>query len=150
MASSVAIAMAGIFLAWLFYVRRPSLPRRFAQAVGPLYRLVAEKFYIDELYAMTVLAAFYAATRISDWFDRRIVDGLVNLARHVTVASAHVSAFFDKYGVDLAVNATGWITKGFHLLSRRLQTGLVQSYAAGMVFGVFVLVSIYLLMFGAQ
>ncbi len=150
MATSVGIALVGIFLAWLFYVRRPSLPGQFARAAGPLYRLVAEKFYVDELYAMTVLAGFYAATRISDWFDRRIVDGLVNLARHVTVASAHVSAFFDKYGVDLAVNAAGWITKGFHLLSRRLQTGLVQSYAAAMVFGVFLLVSIYLLMFGAS
>ncbi|TDI30262.1 MAG: NADH-quinone oxidoreductase subunit L [Acidobacteria bacterium] len=145
MAVSVAMGLAGILLAWLFYVKRPDLPGRFTRLVPRSYTFVAEKFYVDELYRATVVGGFFLMTRLSNWFDRWIVDGLVNLIRHVTVASAHVSYFFDRYAVDLLVNAIGWITRGLFHLFRRFQTGLVQTYAAGMVFGLFVLVSLYLL-----
>ncbi|MFQ5767037.1 MAG: NADH-quinone oxidoreductase subunit L [Acidobacteriota bacterium] len=148
MGVSVGIALLGIFLAWLFYVRKPDLPGRFTRAVGPLNALVAGKFYIDEIYAITVLALYYGFCYLSSWFDRRVVDGLVNMVRHATVGTAHVSSFFDKYVVDVLVNAAGWMTKGMYLLSRRVQTGLVQSYAAAMVFGVFVLVGLYLVLGG--
>jgi NADH:ubiquinone oxidoreductase subunit 5 (subunit L)/multisubunit Na+/H+ antiporter MnhA subunit len=113
--------------------------------VGPVYALVANKFYVDELYGATVIAGFYAISRLSDWFDRWIVDGIVNGSRHLTVGLASISYFFDKYVIDLAVNAAGWVTKGCYFVLRRAQTGVVQSYAAAMVFGVFVLVSLYLL-----
>ncbi|MCZ6650762.1 MAG: NADH-quinone oxidoreductase subunit L, partial [Acidobacteria bacterium] len=96
------------------------------------------------------VGGFFLMTRLSNWFDRWIVDGLVNLTRHATVGSAHVSYFFDLYVVDLLVNATGWITRGLFHLFRRFQTGLVQTYAAGMVFGLFVLVSLYLLIFAGN
>ncbi len=147
MAASVGIALLGIFLAWLFYVRRPGLAERCSRALGGVYTLVHEKFYVDQIYGATVVAGFYLLCRLSDWFDRWIVDGLVNLTRHVTVASAHVSYLFDRFVIDLLVNATGWITRGFFHMARRIQTGLVQTYAAAMVFGVFVLVSLYLLIF---
>jgi NADH-quinone oxidoreductase subunit L len=145
MAASVALALMGIFLAWLFYIKQPALPQRFTRAVGPVYTLVANKFYVDELYGATVIAGFYAISRLSDWFDRWIVDGIVNGSRHLTVGLASISYFFDKYVIDLAVNAAGWVTKGCYFVLRRAQTGVVQSYAAAMVFGVFVLVSLYLL-----
>jgi NADH-quinone oxidoreductase subunit L len=150
MAVSVAMALAGILLAWLFYIKRPDLPGRLTRAVPRVYTFVAEKFYVDELYGATVVGGFFLMTRLSNWFDRWIVDGLVNLTRHVTVGSAHVSYFFDLYVVDLLVNATGWITRGLFHLFRRFQTGLVQTYAAGMVFGLFVLVSLYLLIFAGN
>jgi NADH:ubiquinone oxidoreductase subunit 5 (subunit L)/multisubunit Na+/H+ antiporter MnhA subunit len=111
---------------------------------------VAGKFYIDEIYGATVVAGFYLLSRLSDWFDRWVVDGVVNLTRHLTVASAHISYLFDRFVIDLLVNATGWITRGFFHLFRRFQTGQVQSYAAAMVFGVFALVSLYLLIFAGN
>jgi NADH-quinone oxidoreductase subunit L len=150
MATSVAVALAGILLAWIFYVRRPDLPGRFARAMGGFYTLVAGKFYVDEIYGATVVAGFYLLSRLSNWFDRWVVDGLVNLTRHLTVASAHISYLFDRFVIDLLVNATGWITRGFFHLFRRMQTGQVQTYAATMVFGVFVLVSLYLLIFAGN
>ncbi|MFQ5670698.1 MAG: NADH-quinone oxidoreductase subunit L [Acidobacteriota bacterium] len=145
MGLSVGLALAGIILAWLFYVSRPFLATRFTRAMGGLYTLVADKFYVDEFYGATILSGYSLACRFSNWVDARVVDGLVNLTRHVTVGLAYLSSFFDKYVVDLLVNAMGWLTKGCYLIFRRLQTGLVQSYAAAMVFGVFVLVSLYLL-----
>ena len=47
--------------------------------------------------------------------------------------------------VDGAVNLLGWITQKGHRMVSRLQTGMVQTYAAVMVFGVFVLIVLYTL-----
>ncbi|MFQ5720330.1 MAG: NADH-quinone oxidoreductase subunit L [Acidobacteriota bacterium] len=146
MLASVLVAFSGIFLAWLFYVKIPALPARFATAMGALYRVVAGKFYVDEIYAATVLAGYYGLCRVSAWVDRNVIDGAVNGIRHLTIGISHVSSIFDRYVVDLAVNALAGLTRGLHLVVRRAQTGLVQSYAALMVFGVFLLVSLYLIL----
>ena len=146
MAASVGIALAGILLAWIFYVRIPTLPARFTRTFRSLYELIANKFYVDELYGATVVTGTYSLCRASAWFDTWVVDGLVNGTRHFTVGVSHLSSGFDKYVIDLLVNSLAWLTRGLHRLARRIQTGLVQSYAALMVFGVFLLVGLYLLL----
>ena len=72
-------------------------------------------------------------------FDAGFIDGfLVNGTRNVTVGSAYVSGFFDKYVVD------GWSICGRVILEagsrffRGLQTGLVSQYALVMAVGMFV------------
>ena len=46
--------------------------------------------------------------------------------------------------MDLAVNGVGALVRGSSFVLRRAQTGLVQNYAAAMIFGSFVLLGIYL------
>ena len=76
-------------------------------------------------------------------FDAGVIDGAVNGSRHVTVGTAFLSGFFDKYVVDGLVNAVGWILhRGSHFF-RRLQTGLVSQYALVVAVGMFVLVFFY-------
>ena len=43
-------AIAGIALAWLFYIRKPELPGILAKKFGFLYRFLLNKWYFDELY----------------------------------------------------------------------------------------------------
>src|SRR5581483_11197665 len=51
MAVSVAVAAGGVLLAWLLYVRRRPDPAVFSAALGGVpYRLVLNKWYVDELY----------------------------------------------------------------------------------------------------
>src|ERR1700674_4381522 len=52
MVVSVGVAGLGWFLAYLLYSRRPQLPARIAAILGGLYQAVANKYYIDELYAV--------------------------------------------------------------------------------------------------
>ena len=148
MALSVLIAACGVGLAWIFYVRKPGTADRLAAAVAPLHRLVENKFYVDEIYAATVLAAFYGLCHLSSWFDRRIVDGTVNLTRHVTIVVSHISSAFDRWVIDMAVNGLGALARLGFRGARRMQTGLVQSYASLMVFGLFLLVGLYLVFTG--
>jgi hypothetical protein len=43
------------------------------------------------------------------------------------------------------VNLAGYSVRGASWVLRRLQTGVVQSYATAMILGIFILVSVYLL-----
>ncbi len=47
---SVGVAVLGLFLAWLLYVRAPQLPQQIAQGLGGFYEAVVHKYYVDELY----------------------------------------------------------------------------------------------------
>ena len=50
MSLSVAIAFAGIGVAYLFYFVSPGLPVFLAWKAQRLYQLVLNKYYVDELY----------------------------------------------------------------------------------------------------
>jgi len=145
MAVSFAIAVFGIFLGWVFYAQRPEIPATFAENVGGLYRLVAGKFYVDEIYDRVILAPYYALCHAASWFDRYVVDGAVNAAGYVTLGTSYTSVGFDTYVVDGLVNLTGYTVRGASWVFRKFQTGVVQSYATAVVLGIFILVSVYLL-----
>ncbi|HTP58779.1 MAG TPA: NADH-quinone oxidoreductase subunit L, partial [Spirochaetia bacterium] len=49
-AISTGLAAGGVLLAWLFYGVRVLSARRLASALGPVYRLLERKLYIDEIY----------------------------------------------------------------------------------------------------
>ncbi|RMF26556.1 MAG: NAD(P)H-quinone oxidoreductase subunit F [Cyanobacteria bacterium J083] len=51
--------------------------------------LCAYDFYIDKLYEVTVVWLVATISKITDWFDRYIVDGLVNLVSLVTIFSGN-------------------------------------------------------------
>jgi NADH-quinone oxidoreductase subunit L len=145
MGGSLLIALFGIFLGWVFYERRPELPEQLAESARGACRLVANKYFVDELYGRVILAPYDALCRAAAWFDKTIVDGLVNAAGYVTLGGSYLSVGFDTYIVDGLVNATGYTVRLFSWMLRRLQTGIVQSYATAMILGIFILVSVYLL-----
>jgi len=145
MVVSVLIAGFGLLFGWVFYERRPESRVRLAESARGLHRLILNKYYVDELYGRFVLAPYYALCRAAAWFDQWIVDGVVNAAGYVTLASSYTSVGFDTYVVDGLVNLAGYIVRGFSWVFRKLQTGIVQTYATAMIFGIFVLVSAYLL-----
>jgi NADH-quinone oxidoreductase subunit L len=81
----VAVGLAGIALATLFYKNASPLPDRIAASMGSLYRMVLNKFHIDELYLfVTKKLLFNGVGRPAAWFDRNVVDGLVNLTGRTT------------------------------------------------------------------
>ncbi len=145
---SVAVAVFGIWLARKFYGLDPrwSIPERFAKRYPVLYRVVYNKYYVDELYQKTVISGTIAFGRVMSWIDTNIVDGLVNLVRHFTViVLGHGSSLFDRFVVDGTVNGIAAGAKDSSTLIRRAQTGMVQNYLLVMGGGVVVLVAVYLL-----
>jgi NADH-quinone oxidoreductase subunit L len=145
MGASVLVAGLGIWIAWRIWGKGGTEAGEvWARRSPALHRLLVNKYYVDELYDATVVRGTTASARSLFRFDAGIIDGLLVMgSRHLTVATSLVSGFFDKYVVDGLVNLVGWILQVCSRFFRKLQTGLVSQYALVMAVGVFVLVCFY-------
>jgi NADH-quinone oxidoreductase subunit L len=145
MGFSVLIALAGIGLAYKFYVTSPDISEQLAERWAGAHRLLLHKYYVDELYNATIISGTFAAARGLWKVDRNVVDGAVNGTGKLTIVSSWFSGLTDRTVVDGLVNLVGWVVQESSHAFRRLQTGLVQNYALLMLFGIFAFLSIYLL-----
>jgi NADH-quinone oxidoreductase subunit L len=110
-AVSVLTALFGLFIAYLFYYKKPGTAAALAQRAPALYRLVENKFYIDELYHAAIVSPLLM-------FSRLILSGLI-----------------DGGIVNGSGAAAGATTRGFSSLVRRVQSGNIRSYAGWLAFG---------------
>ena len=114
------LAVAGIFLAWLFYIRKPELPAKVTASVAPLYNVLMNNYYIDAFNQK-----FFA-------------NGTVGLGRLLSKYGDTV--FIDGWLVNGSAKAVGYFSK----ILKPLQTGLVNQYAFAMIIGLLVLMTWFL------
>ena len=124
MAISTGIALAGIGIAAYFWLRNRAAADALAVRLRPVYRLLLNKYYIDEIYNAVFVQPIKQLSTKGLWrgADAGLIDGAVN-------------------GVGIAVRRTSTIL-------RRVQTGSVRTYAAGVFVGVVLIVGYYLLFVG--
>ncbi len=120
MLTSIIAALLGITIAYMYYIKNPDKPKALALKAAGLYRLLLNKYYIDELYDYIVVNPLYILSLIF-WkiFDIRIVDGFAN-----------------------------GLAKTFGFASERFriaQTGMVRNYALSFLLGVIILTGYYIL-----
>src|SRR6202008_4027065 len=111
MAGSVVVGLIGITLAWHFYQRDPlwALPKRIASQFSFAHRVLVNKYYVDEFYNATFVRGTLVFARALSGFAANIIDGLVNLTRHITVFFfGYGSSLFDRFVVDGAVNGLAY------------------------------------------
>lgn len=112
---AIAIALTGIFTAYLFYVKDPDLPKKFVRRWHGLFYVVHNKYFVDELYgAVFVRNILRLGTFCKEFVDEMIIDGIIN-----GVAS---------------------LIAGIGTLIRRIQNGLVQGYAFAMILGAIIVI----------
>lgn len=76
---SLVVALAGIFVAYRFYVVDPELPGRTAERARGLYRLIFNKYWVDEIYDGWIVQPLYrTSVRLWERFDDAVIDGAVN------------------------------------------------------------------------
>ncbi len=143
MVLSVAIAAGGMYLGWVFYVKRPDLPKVWAAKLRPLYTLSFNKWYWDYLLDVKGVEAGKALDNALWDVDSQFVDGGVNGSAWVTRFWSAVTGWWDKWVIDLAVNATGWITRAGSFVLRTVQTGFWQNYVLMFAVGLFVILIYY-------
>jgi len=140
---SVLIALGGIYIAHRFYVARPGTADRVTERIKGFYSLVHRKYLVDELYDAMIVNRTKDLAEACFFVDSKFVDGAVNGTAATTRGTASFSGLFDKYVVDGLVNLIGWINMALNSIATALQTGLVQRYALGAVFGIVVFIIIY-------
>jgi NADH-quinone oxidoreductase subunit L len=136
---STAVAFSGIFLGWFFYVKRPDLPGLVTARFNGLYRLTANKFYVDEIYHTLFVRPVLKLVTVSGRFDLGGIDAAVNLFSRLTVKLSALVGWEDLQVLDGAVNALSAVVRQWGAGVQRLQTGKVQHYLYSVVIGLFVL-----------
>jgi len=109
--------LAGLFMALWFYVWDKKKPAQWASTLDPVYRLLLNKWYFDEIYETIFVSRAKAIGRFF-WKkgDGGIIDGTIN---------------------GIAMGIIPFVTR----ISTRLQSGYIFNYALGMVLGILVLLS---------
>jgi NADH-quinone oxidoreductase subunit L len=120
MALSTVVALAGIGLATLFFLRRPQAADGAAARLGGLHRLLVNKYYVDEIYDAVIVQPVKRLSTGALW--RGVDAGLI----------------------DGTVNGVGLVVRGWSAVLRRLQTGSVRAYAMSVFVGVVSIVGYYL------
>jgi NADH-quinone oxidoreductase subunit L len=111
MVVSIVIAVLGILSAYRLYIKKPDLPDRLAERYKVPYQMIANKYWMDEIY------------------DFVFVGPLIRF-------SIFLWKIFDEILVDGTVNGVAAVVRGGSQVFKRLQTGNVQSYALSILVGV--------------
>ncbi|RME99724.1 MAG: NADH-quinone oxidoreductase subunit L [Chloroflexi bacterium] len=121
MAISALTAIGGIVVAYVFYIVNPAIPRNIARASRGLFNLLANKYWVDEIYnAAIVQPALQLARAMSGGIDKGLIDNVL---------------------VDGTARAIGRVGRSMS----RLQDGYVGHYALATFIGVLVIVSYFFL-----
>jgi NADH-quinone oxidoreductase subunit L len=139
---SVGIALAGLALARAFYLKNPALPERLKTRFRALYITLLNKYWVDEIYDTLFVNRTKELGNFLARFDLSVIDGGVNGSAWLTRLTASVSGFLDYWFVDFAVRRSDLIYYMSYPM-RRIQTGIIQNYAALTIAGILLLVSYF-------
>ena len=114
------LAISGVALAWLFYLKRPDLPASIKKTCQPIYTLLDNKYYFD---------------KFNEWF---FAGGARLLGRGLWKAGDQV--LIDGIMVNGSAKLVGWVSA----LVRLYQSGQIYRYAFSMIIGVFVLLTLWM------
>ncbi|MCG6551833.1 MAG: NADH-quinone oxidoreductase subunit L [Candidatus Magnetominusculus sp. LBB02] len=112
---SIVAAIAGISAAAFFYLKRPELPKKIASTFLPIYNLLFNKYYVDELYGFLIV-------KPCNWASENILNKVT-----------------DKIFIEGIVNGVPALVEWSGQKLRKIQTGVVLHYSLVMAVGVFLL-----------
>jgi len=141
---SLALAFAGLGLAWLVYARKSIPASTFTRTPTRafLHSMLLHRYWIDDAYNAFGSRAVAGFGRATDRFDRNVVDGIVNALGRGTVVTAALADRFDRKVIDGAVNSISLETIRSSLALRTRQTGQVQNYTWVIVVGIAVILAL--------
>jgi NADH-quinone oxidoreductase subunit L len=120
MLASTLVALTGIGLAWLFFLKRRDLADAAAFRFRGLHRLLLNKYYVDEVYDAAIVQPVRIVSEQALWkgVDAGVIDG--------------------------AVNGAGVTVESLSGRLRLLQTGSIRAYAASLMIGAVVILAYFL------
>ena len=127
--------IVGFGLAFLVYRQGFATAEKIRRPLEPLYQLVHNKFYFDELYNVLFVQGALALCRLSRLWDTYVIDGLVHVPAWVTRKLSELSGWFDLRGIDGAANGLATVTLNAGRAVRYSQTGYIRQYALFVVIG---------------
>jgi NADH-quinone oxidoreductase subunit L len=124
---SAGCGIIGILAALYLYVLQPALAESLKAAAGPLYTLVSNKYYVDEIYAALIVKPLQGISRTLLW--KGVDEGLIDQGM---------------------VTGFARIIKGWGSLLRQLQSGSIRNYATWVLAGSLLVIFVLGLFGGAR
>lgn len=146
MVLSVAVVLISIFTAYYLYIKKPHLPVKLAEKFSGIYKLLLNKYYVDEIYqAVFVKSLLWLNNILAYKIDLGIIDWLANASAKGTVGVAFGSGWADQTFVDGTVNGTAQGVLATGEAVRQVQTGRLKHYLALATGGLIIIVGVLLI-----
>lgn len=139
---SLVLVAVGIGAAVLIY-RRASVADPLATGQPAVFRFLANRMWLDELYDRTIVRLGSAAASISDLLDRYFWDGLVRAAGAIARAIARTTSSFDERGINAGVDEVTVSARALGRVAAVAHSGKVQSYLGAIGLSMLALLLIY-------
>jgi NADH-quinone oxidoreductase subunit L len=139
---SLALVAAGIGLG-LFLYRRAGAIDPLERALPGVFRFLANRMWLDELYDWTIIAFARATAKASDLLDRYFWDGLVRTVGALGGALGSLTKGFDERGINAGVDDATDVARGFGRVIARRHSGRVQTYLGVIAVGMLGLLILY-------
>jgi NADH-quinone oxidoreductase subunit L len=108
---AVSVALVGFLIAWYLYIVKPDLPKKLAATFHPIYQLLLQKYYVDEIYGAVIIGPIV-------WISRNVLWKVVDVGL-----------------IDGTVNGIAFLSRGVGGGLRHIQSGNTRSYATWVVVG---------------
>ena len=113
------LAVFGIVFAWYCYCKNTALPGKIASASGPVYRMLENKYWFDDIY-QTVFSQ--GSVKLGKFLSKNVDSGLID---------------------GTIVNGTANTVGAVSTILRQIQTGFTYHYAFAMIIGLFALITVF-------
>jgi len=130
--TSLGVALGGLFFGWLVYRNvEAGQEDPLKKPLGPLYALLQNKYYFDELYDVVFVKPSFWISEVFSyrWMDRGVIDGILHTVARVAYS---LGGIFRNYIDVPIINGFGdFVGEGTKKLGRTfrvIQTGRVQQY----------------------
>jgi len=144
---SLGVALLGWLIAWLIYGRKPLVEAvdPLEKPLGPVYTLLKNKYYFDELYNAIFIQPAIRLGRQCATFDGTIIDAVVNaVGRFGRWLASWLMKAIDHPIIDGAVNGVGKAATWCGEFMRATQTGQIQNYLLVAAVTVVLLLALFL------
>jgi NADH-quinone oxidoreductase subunit L len=144
MGISVGVAGLGIWLAYNLYLKHPQLHSKVAASWPRLRNLLIHKYYVNEIYDAVFVNRLKDLSIAFGLFDAKVIDGLgVNGAAWLARLLSRGSIWWDKWVIDGLVNLAGKLVRSLSHPVRMFQSGVFSSYAVFILIGLAILLAYY-------
>ena len=141
-ALSIAIAAVGLGAGYVVYRRWKE--RDPIRSLGPVYTLLENKYYLDDVYWKGVIRPIRdPVAAFVYWTNQNVFDRAVNGVASLAVVFSGVISWIDRNVVDGAVNGAAHLAGFTGGILRYIQSGNVQRYAAFLFAGVVILAVVF-------
>jgi NADH-quinone oxidoreductase subunit L len=134
--SAAVLSILVMYAAYVIYTKGRANP--FSQS-GFFYRLACNEWYFDKIYNAVIIKPILVLSRSAFWFDRRIIDGFINLLAKTGIALSKFASWCDRRIIDGFLSLLVALVQATGNFARKFQGGKVQYYLFSMLVIVLIL-----------